>query len=419
MAEDTERLKPAQARPGPRSAGHGRGGITLASALIGAIFFLVLAWNLPYWSLGKNYNLGMGGYLPLEALVLTLLLLLFNRFGASLALVVGLVAVAVFIPSWHGAVYVKAGESDAVGARRALYQACAGLIESARGAELPVLVLTGALLAFGTGALPAWLASAALPALRRRLVWRELLVVFVLVSVGTYSCWAVEWLVGVITVPYKDDSADRDFKRRFVRPVPFEQDPDNLGGIRRSWSRTTSTRSTPGRAAEEAGGGEGREGGAAEVPDGHQAGPPAGTTWPGSWRTWRSCTPVRGRPRLRRGAPAPRRGPGFRAADRSWAAFRGTSSLANLDALRQAASAVRTGGRGGLTPPPRPPAGHRHVRRTGRGDSGGHAGPREAGLHGALAGAAEPGGCRCWAWSCSSRCSWRSCSAGSGPTTRS
>jgi hypothetical protein len=234
MTEDTELLKSTADRPEGVPPDSERGGITWASVLLGMAFFLVLAWNLPFWSLSKGYSLGMGGYLPLEALVLTLLLLLFNRFGASLALVVGMVAVAAFIPYWHEAVYVKTGDVRLLsGLSRSLHQACAGPIESARdsGGLPDLLVLTGAVAAFVAGAGLGWLASVALPAVRRRLAWREILVVFVLVSVGTYSCRAVEWLVGVITVPYKDDAPERDFKNRFVRPVPVEQDPENRGGI--------------------------------------------------------------------------------------------------------------------------------------------------------------------------------------------
>jgi len=234
MAQAVEKLA-VTVGPEAAAAEEPRGGVTPAAVLTGAALFLMLAWALPAWSLTKSYPLGMGGYLPLEAFFLTLLLLVFNRFGGALALVLGLAAAALFTPCWHAAVYAKtpAAAKMLPAASAWLYGAFAGLIEPAQKSQWTptMLVAAGALAAFAAGALPGWLAAAAAPALRRRLVWRELLVVFVLVAMGSYSCRAVEFLVGVLVVPYKDDTPERKFKERFVRPVPIEQDPENTAGI--------------------------------------------------------------------------------------------------------------------------------------------------------------------------------------------
>jgi hypothetical protein len=211
-----------------------RGGITPASVLVGSALFLVLAWCLPHWSLTKSYHPGMGTYLPIEAFVLTLILMGFNRFGGNLMLVAGVITAALLTPYWHAAVYTRtpAAVKMLPTVSEWLYNACAGMIEPAQKSEWTptFLVAAGGIFAFLVGALPAWLVSASLPALRRKLIWRELVVVFVLISVGTYSCYAVQFLVGSLAVPYKDDDQSRGFKR-FYRPVPIEQDPENTGGI--------------------------------------------------------------------------------------------------------------------------------------------------------------------------------------------
>jgi hypothetical protein len=237
MAQDAEKVSFAAGADAEAAAGRPGlpGGITPASVLAGSALFLILAWNLPYWSLVKNYYLGMGGFLPLEALVLTLGLLLFNRFGGALVLIAGLLAAALLTPPWHAAVYAKTPAAAKMLPPLAgwLYQSCAGLIEPAQKSQgVPaLLVAAGALGAFGAGALAGRLLSAAVGALRRRLGWRELAVVFVLLSVGTYSCRAVELLLGSLTAPYKDDNRERNFKERFVQPLPRQQDPENRAGI--------------------------------------------------------------------------------------------------------------------------------------------------------------------------------------------
>jgi hypothetical protein len=231
--EEVEKLSAAVGTDSP-SQEEPRGGITPASVLTGAALLLALAWFLPTWSLTKSYMLGMGTLVPLEALVLTLVLLLFNRFGAKLLMVGGVVAAALLTPHWHAAVYTKSAAAAKMLSPFGewLYTTCAGMITPAQQSEWTptFLVAAGALLAFAAGALPAWLMSVALPALRRKLVWRELIVVFVLISCGIYACYSVQFIVGALTSPYKDDDATRNFKR-FYRPVPIEQDPDNAGGI--------------------------------------------------------------------------------------------------------------------------------------------------------------------------------------------
>lgn len=231
MAEAAETLS---ATPEPQDAAvddpRASRGITLPALLTGFALLLMLAFALPRWTLTKNYPMGMGGYLPLEAFFLVMAVLVFNRFRGVFALVMGLLAITLFAPTWHAAVYARSEGMIKVlpPAAHWLRLAFAGPIETALKSEgRPALLMTaGCLLAFAVGAVPAYLASVALPFLRRRLGWREVAVIFVLLSVGVYSCKSVQWIVGIIVVPYKDDSPSRNFKTRFVRPVPPEQDEE-------------------------------------------------------------------------------------------------------------------------------------------------------------------------------------------------
>ncbi|HOX08191.1 MAG TPA: hypothetical protein PK280_17480 [Planctomycetota bacterium] len=233
MSQEVEKLTSAVGPDGVPQE-EPRGGITLASVLTGAALFLALAWCLPHWSLTKSYRLGMGTYLPLEAVSLTLLLMFFNRFGGKLVLIAGTITAALLVPYWHGAVYADTANAAKMlpPLGEGLYKACSGIIEPARQSPWgqTFLVAGGALLAFALGALPGWAASALVPALQRRMVWREFVVVFVLIASGVYSCYSVQFLVGALTVPYKDDNAERNFKK-FYRPVPVDQDPENVAGI--------------------------------------------------------------------------------------------------------------------------------------------------------------------------------------------
>ncbi len=231
MAEAAETLS---ATPEPQDAAvdqpsTGRG-ITLPALLTGFALLLMLAFALPRWVLTKNYALGMGGYLPLEAFFLVMAVLVFNRFRGVFALVLGLLAVTLFAPAWHAAVYARSEGMIKVLSPAAhwLRLAFAGSIESALKSQgRPALLMAaGCLLAFAAGAVPAYLVSVVLPFLRRRLGWREVAVIFVLLSVGVYSCKSIQWIVGIIAVPYKDDSPARNFRTRFVRPVPPEQDEE-------------------------------------------------------------------------------------------------------------------------------------------------------------------------------------------------
>ncbi len=231
MAEEAETLS---ATPEPQDAAaeqpRAGGGITLPALVVSFALLLMLALALPRWSLAKNYPLGMGGYLPLEAFFLVMAVLVFNRFRGVFALVAGFLVVSLFAPAWHAAVYARSEGMVKVLPPVAhwLRLAFAGPIESALKSEgRPALLMAGGcLLAFAVGAVPAYLASVALPFLRRRLGWREVAVIFVVLSIGVYSCKSVQWIVGIICVPYKDDSPARNFKGRFVRPVPPGQDTE-------------------------------------------------------------------------------------------------------------------------------------------------------------------------------------------------
>src|SRR5512135_1017871 len=197
MPEDTEKLSAVpesaagldEARPAAVS------GITLPAVLTGAGLLLLLAWGLPYWSLGKRLTLGMGGYLPLEAFALTLALLVFNRFRGVWLLAAGFGLCALVMPWWHAAAYAQASPDlnpvDVLsGPAGWLYQHAQPLIEAPdqEPGWRPRLVAAGALLVFGAGAGGAWLVSLLLPAIRRRFNWREIAVIFVLLAVGTFSC---------------------------------------------------------------------------------------------------------------------------------------------------------------------------------------------------------------------------------------
>ncbi|MHC4917422.1 MAG: hypothetical protein ACYTGB_18245, partial [Planctomycetota bacterium] len=194
MAEEAETLK---ATPGPQEAAsaeapQARPGITLPAVLTGTVLLVLLALALPYWSLVKNYPLGYGGYLPLEALFLVLALLLFNRFRGGFALVVGLLAALLVMPTWHQAVYARTDRMVKMLGPVAhwLRMTFAGTIETALDSpgRSALLVGVGGLIAFTVGAVIGHLVASAVGFLRHRFSWREIAVVFVLLSVGTYSC---------------------------------------------------------------------------------------------------------------------------------------------------------------------------------------------------------------------------------------
>jgi hypothetical protein len=229
MAEEAETLKatPEPQEAASEEASQARPGITLPAVLTGTALLLVLALALPYWSLVKNYPLGFGGYLPLEALVLVLALLLFNRFRGGFALVVGLVAAALIVPTWHEAVYARTDRMVKMLGPFAhwLRLTFAGTIEPALDSpgRPALLVAAGALMVFAVGAIVGQLAASAVGFLRHRFSWREIAVVFVLLSVGTYSCKSIVWLVGLLPVPFKFDTKERNFKEKFLRPRPVDQ----------------------------------------------------------------------------------------------------------------------------------------------------------------------------------------------------
>lgn len=234
MDLEAERRPPSAEGPTPAAA-RGPEGITFPAVAIGMVLLVVLSWGLPHWSLAKNLPMGMGGYLPLEAFILVLALALFNRFRGAFFLVGGLAAVALFIPSWSRAAFaldnasVKMLPAFPAWLHRALVAPLAGAERTPSTAGLAVAA--GVLAALAAGAAAGRLLAAALPALRRRLNWRELALVFILLSVGSYTCKGVVWLFGALVAPYQGDTQEKNFKERFLHPIPPEQDPENRAGV--------------------------------------------------------------------------------------------------------------------------------------------------------------------------------------------
>jgi hypothetical protein len=228
MAAEAETLS---ATPEPQAAetegNQAKPGMTTGAVLTGLALLLILAIGLPRWSLIKGYPLNLGGYLPVEAFFLVLAVLVFNRFRGVFALVMGLAAVTWFAPVWHSTVYARSEESIKALAPLAhwLRLTFSGMIETALDSPgRPALLMgVGCLLVFAATAAPAYLISVPVRFLRRRMHWREVAVIFVLLSVGSYSCKSVQWLVGLLGTPHKYDTTARDYKGRFLRPVPIEQ----------------------------------------------------------------------------------------------------------------------------------------------------------------------------------------------------
>lgn len=226
---ETLSITPEKQEAADQEETQARSGVTLPAVLVGLALLGVLALCMPYWTLVKGYPLGFGGYLPVEAFFLLLAVLVFNRFRGVFALVVGLMAVTAVVPSWAEAVYARGDQTVKALPVFAHWLRTSGLfmgmIDSAR--DVPgrsaFLLFSGGLLVFLAAAVPAYLLSLVLPLLRRRLFWREMAVIFMLLAVGTYSCKSVEWLVGMLSVPHKFDNSSRDFKGKFLRPVPLEQ----------------------------------------------------------------------------------------------------------------------------------------------------------------------------------------------------
>lgn len=235
--EDSGPSPTAEPNAGPSPAQPS--GVTLASTLTATVLLLLLAWALPQWNLTKAMAIGIGGYLPLEAMILALALLAFNRFQGIFYLVCGLVLTALLVPSWHEAVNAKPPAANVSAAEglsglaRMLFRAFSGTIEAAQTQSAKgrpaLLVGAGVLLTLLGGVGLGRVAALAAPALRRRFHWREILVVFVLLSVGTFTYRSLEFTVGGLTAPFKDDQ-NGNLRERALHPIPPSQDPDNRSG---------------------------------------------------------------------------------------------------------------------------------------------------------------------------------------------